>query len=252
MLKLTFVFMPMALALVAANSQAQVVSAPDLKEGDSWVLEYTQEVAPSTWNQIKRQITVVRVNSKNMLISNKQPDANQPGRETLINKDWSEFSMIDGVETITYQPMLFPLSVGKTWETKFTRPHPAKDIKSAAFVVKYTVIGLEDVTVKAGTYKALKIEGEGTWTDESEPVHAVLQGAKTSTDGTSMSTVVSNQAALKRAGRLYRVIWYSPDQKRWVKNIEEQYAPDGTRYERKTLELLSTSLKNVAGGGKSD
>ena len=243
--------LPLGLAVVCLNLQAQVVSAPELKEGDSWVLEYTQEIAPDTWNQSKRQITVVRVNSKDVLISNKQPDANQAARESLVNKDWSEFSMIDGVEVVTAQPMSFPLSLGKSWKTAFTRPHPAKDIKSAAFALTYTVVGVEDVTVKAGTFKAYKIEAEGTWADESEPVHALLQGAKTSADGTTLSTVQTNQPAVKRAGRLYRVIWYAPAQKRWVKNIEEQYAPDGSRYERKSFELLSSSLKDVAGGGQS-
>ena len=232
------------LCALAFTCQAQSTQAPDLKEGDSWLIQYTQEKNPNIWLQNQQQLTILRVTAKNILLANKQPEAGLPAKEYLVNKDWSETRMIDGEDTLTYQPLSFPLTTGKTWHSSFIQPHPNKDIKSATFDVTYTVLGPEDIAVKGGRFKAIKIEGEGRWLDEMLPVQAVVQGVKNTEAGTTMSTERVNQAATKRAGRLYRVMWYAPEVKRWVKSIEEQYTPEGSRFERRTFELLSYSLKD--------
>lgn len=229
----------MAACAASSFAQATQASLPNLKEGDRWVLQLTQERSPNLWSQNKYEVKVLRVSSKDMLILSKQAESTQPGREQLVGRDWSEFRNLDGVETTVYKPLAFPLKPGASWDVNFTHNHPNKDAKSVSLDLKYTVVGNEDVTVPAGQFNAIKIEGEGRWSDELEPTRAVTQGARSTGDDTTMVSEASARPAIKRGGRMYRQMWYVPAVKRWVKAVEEQYQPDGSRFERKTFELVS-------------
>jgi hypothetical protein len=93
--------------------------------------------------------------------------------------------------------------------------------------------------VPAGTFHALKIEAEGTWSAEIAPSESVVQGAQSNAGGTTLSTQTRKITPHEASGRLYRAYWYVPDVKRWVKAVEENYSSGGVRNERFTDELES-------------
>jgi hypothetical protein len=104
---------------------------------------------------------------------------------------------------------------------------------------KYTVIGFETIEVPAGKFNALKVEAEGQWIAELEPMQTVVQGAQTSADATSMVTQAQRTRSEPVSGRTYKAFWYAPEVKRWVKSVEEYYNAGGARNERYTEELES-------------
>ena len=74
------------------------------------------------------------------------------------------------------------------------------------------------------------------------PSNTVIQGAQTSANATSMQTEARKVTAEPIEGRTYKALWYVPEQRRWVKSVEEYYAGNGVRNERYTAELESSKL----------
>jgi hypothetical protein len=81
---------------------------------------------------------------------------------------------IDSTIIITYEPpkadIDFPLTIGKTWTSSFTETTQTDVMGETEYSqynssFNYTVIGMETITVEAGTFECYKIEaddGEGT------------------------------------------------------------------------------------------
>lgn len=65
------------------------------------------------------------------------------------------------VYTPASQPFLFPLEIGKTWahSSNFVHPSCGKTLSE----LKNEVVGWENVTVPAGTFRALRIDSKGRW-----------------------------------------------------------------------------------------
>lgn len=229
----------LSVALASSHCLAESIGAPKIAIGDTWTYQKTIEKPPNTWNQTRDEFTVVRVTSNAILTSVKLSGSTQTPREFLVAKDWSSSRLIDEVETTVYKPLDFPLSTGKSWTLKYTIPNPNPKIKYSRYDLKYTVGESESVEVPGGKFKAVKIEGEGRWSDELEPGQVVTQSAQTNANGTSMTTDTRKVPDIKRSGTVYHAYWYVPDLKRWVKSVEEIYLPDGSRGERKTSELVS-------------
>lgn len=81
---------------------------------------------------------------------------------SYYDKDWVLVKQVDrdGNEITSWRPLNplvgqkwldFPLSVGKTWETRFTST-------GGSYINYFTVLSYEEVTVPAGTFKAFKIQ----------------------------------------------------------------------------------------------
>ena len=90
-----------------------------------------------------------------------------------------------------FQPLTWPLKVGKKWKNVFTMERPQEE-SSTDFELEVVVAKLEEVTVPAGKFKAFKIE-------------------------------VYNS----RSGKLGSEYWYSPKVKWFVKRIS--YVGRGSR-----------------------
>jgi len=224
---------------VSVGALSQTLDQPATKAGDTWTYRNTTEKGPSGWNQSRDEITVTRVTASSIYYSSKPSGSSQPTKELIAGADWSRLRDINGKETVVNQPFKFPLTAGKTWDVQYQEQHPNKAHKYEKLESKFVVVGYEDVEVPAGKFKALKIESEGRWTAELEPGNAVVQGAQSTANGTTMVTQVQKTNADPVTGRTYKAFWYAPEVKRWVKSIEEFYSSGGVRNERYTGELES-------------
>jgi len=230
--------------VVCMSAGAQSLDRPEVRPGDSWVYRATSEKGPSGWNQVRNQVTVTRVTSSSIYFTIKQSDSTQPGREVYAQSDWARVRDVNGHETVVNRPLQFPLSAGKSWNLTYQEQNPNPQFKSEKWDYKFVVVGYEEVQVPAGTFHALKIEAEGTWSAEIAPAESVVQGAQSNAGGTTMSTQTRKTAPHEASGRLYRAYWYVPDVKRWVKAVEENYSSGGVRNERFTDELESFKAGN--------
>jgi hypothetical protein len=229
----------------ATLAAAETIVQPTLRSEDAWTYRRTSETQPNVWRQIHFQGTVLRNSGSTVLLRNSEVDSPNPAREILINSDWSNFRSMSGKETVVHRPFAFPLSVGKTWDLEFTDDHPGnKGHKSETRQLKYRVVGWEEVEVPAGKFKALKIEAEGSWTGEVAPRVVASAVTQAGTQGTAAVAQTVKVTAETVTGRLYQAYWYSPDVKREVKSIEENYDTNGVRSARFTNELESYKVAN--------
>jgi hypothetical protein len=230
--------------LVGSTTWAQSITAPTIKENDTWTYRQTEEKGPSGWNQVREEVTVTRASQSSIYYSSKPSGSSQPPRESFSGVDWSRTRDVNGKETVVNRPLSFPLTVGKTWEIHYIEQHPTKAHKSEQWDHEYKVVGYELVEVPAGKFNAIKIEAEGHWTAELEPMQTVVQGAQSTANATSMVTQTQRTNAEPVAGRTYKAFWYAPEVKRWVKSVEEYYGSAGVRNERYTQELESYKVNN--------
>lgn len=230
--------------LGVSAATAQNADAPTIKENDTWTYRQTEEKGPSGWNQRREEFTVTRVTASSIYFSSKPSGSSQPPRESFAGLDWSRTRDVNGKETVVNRPLSFPLTPGKTWEISYLEQHPTKAHKSEQWNHHYRVVGFESVEVPAGKFNAIKVEAEGHWTAELVPTQTIVQGAQSTPDSTSMVTQTQKTNPEPVAGRTYKVFWYVPEVKRWVKSVEEYYAASGVRNERYTQELESYKVNN--------
>jgi len=224
---------------------AQDAPAPALHEGDKWVYSVKIE-KPPTGSSIRHwENTIQRVSSTGMVLANKPVDSNLPPSETAFQNDWSRMVSINGKMTTTNKYFDFPLRVGKTWEVAVTQERPNPKLKLVRNKLNYKVIGWEDITVPAGTFKALKIEADGEWYNEFERTNAVVSSMVQAgpTGGTAVAQTQSPTAPEPVAGKFYRALWYSPDAKREIKSVLETINPGGGISQRTTSELESFTVQ---------
>jgi hypothetical protein len=100
----------------------------------------------------------------------------------------------------TWEAIRFPLSVGDTWQYQYSNPSSERPGLIFASDIRAKFVGWEEVKVPAGTFRAAKIEHHGTWTPSSG----------------------------QRGGREAYTFWYSPDVKRFVKEVQVAYEPWGS------------------------
>jgi len=229
----------LCLALLAASpSRAESVPQPEVKAQDSWTYQETNQVN-GKWEQKHTDYKVVRASRGGILVGVKEVGSTQPTNESLVNPDWSRARSVNGKDTVVNRPLAFPLELNKSWEIDYTEDHPNRAHKSERFDSTYSVVGWEDVTVPAGTFKALKIEADGNWTAEIEPATNSAALSRSDSLGSTQIQQTSNVAPTTATGRLYKAFWYVPSVKRWVKSVEEYYGDKGGLTERHTNELES-------------
>jgi hypothetical protein len=222
-----------------ALAHAESTSAPKLNAGDTWTYVNTIETAPNGWRQTHDQIVVSRTTSDHIYFETKQTDTTQPANEIIAGADWSRARNVNGTETMVNQPLSFPLTVGKTWELKYTEAHPNVKHDSESLDMRYKVVGPESVEVPAGKFEAIKIETEGEWTAQIAPIHSATSGTASNQTGTTVVIQTQNTTPVTATGRLYKAFWYVPETGRWVKSVEEYYGSNGVRSQRYSSELES-------------
>ena len=232
------IFLALASVAASAAAQAETVPAPNLALNDCWTYQQTVEDRTG-WHQSRVEFSVTRTGSPLIALSSKPVDSTMPATDSLGRSDWSRYRSVNGHDTLVNRPFAFPMSTGKSWQVEYSEDHPNRAHSSEHFKTEFKVVGWEDVTVPAGTFHALKVEGNGEWQAAIAPAVQAAAGART--DGQGSTFVMQNNriTATTVSGRTYKAFWYVPGVKRWVKTTEEYYDSNGIRNERFGDELES-------------
>jgi hypothetical protein len=151
------------LALLAAAGAVHAdedVQAPVLRPGDAWVIGGSEEIErlheKREW-KVRREIVKVEQGVAKYKFENVPPSSPRSGESDL---DVAAQVLLNRVVSGKCENTKFPLVVGKDW-TYDCEIWPS----SAPTRIKMTakVVGWEEVTVPAGTYRALRIEHRGRW-----------------------------------------------------------------------------------------
>ncbi|RFP18895.1 MULTISPECIES: hypothetical protein [unclassified Duganella] len=109
------------------------------------------------------------------------------------------------------------LEPGKTWESN--QSDSLAEVKTG-----FKVVGIEDVVVPAGSYKAIRIESKKV-----------------------ITTVAYAGVAAPRGGYVKHIsttYWFSPQAKGFVKTVMESRLPDGSLFLKLTNELIPTKVES--------
>lgn len=71
----------------------------------------------------------------------------------------------------------------------------------------YRVVGWEQVTLPAGTFRALKIEAEGTWTATLAPANTAVIGSWSDAQGTIPLAQTRRTGETSVTGRMGKAFW---------------------------------------------
>jgi uncharacterized caspase-like protein len=203
---------PAKVATVAPAGAARGIQGPGdpPKVGDSWLYLLTERAyGQDKESKFRRRVEAVtdaevqlRTGGGDVMVYNR--DGN------LVRRHYKSG------EVRTWEPFLprfsFPLEPGRTWSQKFVYKRPERSVENDASI---TIVGWEDVAVKAGSFKALKI------------------------------SYVSWYRRLDNNGRGQTAVnlWFVPEVKRWVKLDVLDRGASGVIYADSTEELVSFNLK---------
>jgi hypothetical protein len=228
----------------ADTMQTEPIEKPVFKAKDSWTFRINDRSMNGETKERHVAISIVRSNANSILQSAKATDSSMPPIEKLLGADLSLSTSISGKEVIVHKPFNFPMESGKKWTISYLRENPNKKVKTHWTELRYEATGWEEVSVPAGTFRAFKVEAEGTWRDEFNPT-PLTAGSATQMDKDGSVIVVKNQRPMTPApltGKIFRSYWFVPAVKREIKNVEEQFNSDGSLATRSTWELESFSL----------
>jgi hypothetical protein len=224
-----------------AGAEAQDLKLPKFTSEDSWIYHQASQKGDKTEaNDV--EISVVRSDDQDLLVSAKTVGSTRSPVEIMFKPDWAKFRSVNGVETVVSRPLAFPLALGKTWNVNYEENNPNPRHVREEFDVSYRVVGWEDVTTPAGAFKALKIEGKGNWVADSPA--RVQTNSVVAKQGAAVAQSSQNvvQGPQRATGRIYHVVWYAPEVKRWVKSRDETLASTGQVSESEEAELSAFHL----------
>lgn len=228
---------------MATQAVAQSVPAPKLAVNDSWSYRHTVQNRAG-WHQQEFVLNIVRVRASEVAVAVQLIGSPMPPAERLNGSDWTVSRSVNGHETVVGRPLSFPLTVGKTWSVEYTVDHPNRQHTSEHLQTTYKVTGWEDVTVPGGTFHALKIEGDGTWSAAIAPAVSGTAGTRLDAQGTTTVMQTTRTTPKVVSGRIYKALWYVPKVKRWVKYVEEGYDANDVRTVLYTDELTASKVSD--------
>ena len=89
------------------------------------------------------------------------------GQVVVYTPDFGIQQAGERVYTPASQPLQFRLEIGKTWRHSSNFVHPS--CEKSLSELNNEVIGWKNVTVPAGTFRTLRIDGKGRWRNSCEP-----------------------------------------------------------------------------------
>lgn len=232
------------LGLVQASIAAPVPAAglpavqPALHADDTWRYKNSTELK-GRFGETHDESTVVRTQADAVLLKVHALDSPLQPTELLVGSDWSRFRSVDGREQVVNRPFSFPLTTGKTWTVDFSESNPNRNLSNEHWVTNYKVVGVERVTVPAGTFDAIKVEATGQWTATIAQAVTGIATTRSDAQGVAVANRIDRQSPHDATGRIYKAFWYVPAVKRAVKIVEESYDSGGARSESHISELES-------------
>ena len=205
-------------ALPAAAAAEDRVDRPELRAGDRWTYRFVRS-GPKVKNPKARvyELVVTFVGPKAMQSVQTQPDGKQ------IDTTWTpEWNVVNDMRSGSFYPdsgtFRFPLRPGATYTSTYEVARPKADKTDARETLEVRVVGWEEVTVPAGTFRALRVEATGT----SQRLDLPARGRRHA----------------RNPGTLRYVYWYVPQVKRWAKMTMEGFDGRGEPGSRETEELI--------------
>jgi hypothetical protein len=151
----------LALCASGADDPGAAVAKPQVKVGDRWTSRTTNLLRPNA-PAVTVDSRVVSTGPDEIVLVSKRRD-----REGEVDSFWtSEWNAV-ALPTMTFTPHLghfkFPLKVGASYVAAWEGIAKGSGWRGK-FEIQFKVTGWEDVTVPAGKFRALKLEGDGTYT----------------------------------------------------------------------------------------
>jgi hypothetical protein len=202
----------LAAALLVPNAAlpqaAQPVPRPEIKVGDRWKFVQIDPLTKAVKDANEQ--AVLEVAADGFRVEEMAPNGVLSVKQ--FDPEWNSFQDVKGKNERQLR-VQFPLEPGKTWRGKYEwinarNYHGEQD-------VSYTVGPWERITVAAGVFDVLPIEGKGVWRN--------------------MSTGASGIVMEKR--------WYSPAAKNMVKRAYTSRYAGGAPDQDFVIELKSYELK---------
>lgn len=226
----------------AAAPSSDEVPAPTFKSDDSWVYDFTQQSLAAGFQEYRLRQQVERVESESLILGVKKDGAPTAFEDHILGPDLSHRELINGELTTTVRPLAFPLSPGKTWSVDYVDPIRRGDQLSAHVKRTYKVVGWEDVTVPAGTFRTLKIESHGV-DDGTFQFASTAVAAGAVAPGAATTMTQTHRGGVEHISRAESAtLWYAPALRNFAKTVEDQYRPDGVRTGETTMALTSFKL----------
>jgi len=227
---------------VSALKPVPTVPLPDVQPGDMWVMVGADETHDGNRNgfrQVRQRLSVTNIEGDRVQLAVQAVGSPLAPRTMLRGRDWSNYVSVAGVDTLSAQPMNFPLSVGKHWTVVYeTTTPPDRKYAWIRFTRNYAVTEFAPVTVAGGTFPAFRIEMTGHWQARFAPGVETVAHMRTDAGGNSVAVDQARApAGAMTGGRLYSAIWYAPSVKLWVKLTEEFYGSAGVLSEKDESEL---------------
>jgi hypothetical protein len=223
---------------LVTGAAAQDLKLPKFAPEDSWV--YHQAIQKGDKTEANdTEVSVVRSDDQDLLVRIKAVGSTRPPVEMMFKPDWAKFRSVNGVETIVNRPLAFPLALGKSWIVNYEENNPDPRFVRQEIEITYKVVGWEDLTTPAGAFKALKIEGKGNWVADSPA--RVQTNSVLAKQGVAVAQSTQNvvQGPRRATGRMYHVVWYVPEVKRWVKSRDETLSSSGQVSDSEEAELTA-------------
>ncbi len=220
-------------AITTVPAFAQNSSGRPLHMGDTWIYHqvidakgrpeysvFTQFSTPFTVNGGEFLFTLLAGATREEL--DKRIKAKGPAKfhGKSIKPDLCVIDVFEAV-SLTNRPCTAPLAVGDSWsvDRETDNGHERSD---------YNVVGFEQITVQAGTFKAIKIKSDSKYEDHFDKLMQSMTGKKAES-----RTNNANNSNWHRA-----TYWYVPDVKSDVKRYVEYLDDSGAPLFEETDELI--------------
>jgi hypothetical protein len=189
----------------AQGASGPAVNAPTYTDGDEFAIRLAPEMATAL--QLPGDLVMVAKHDGNSVVfASKKTDKSDAGALTFeLDPEMCTTVFQYNDTTLKFRPcdedMQFPLSVGKTWTVVYGSSTGGGNYIQVTGTG--TVVGIEDVTVPAGTFKAYKVEsrhGPSLRTTEwyvPEPVGFSVKVESTSPEAANWELVSYHRAGAK-------------------------------------------------------
>ena len=215
----------LVVGLLAATPVAQAsepVGVPDMKVGDKWVMQGTDTLVKdnkvTSW-KVRREVTKVEGTVATWKYEMLPPSKPTTGQNRY---DFASQVILRDFVSGKPEPTRFPLVPGNEWTYEY-------EVKTSLGIVrnemKAKVVGWEEVTVPAGTFRALRIEHQGKWSRDGDFARGEGFGQK-------LSAPVES------------IYWYAPAAKVVVKTTRTETSYYGGIWFRSEGQLVEFSTGN--------
>jgi hypothetical protein len=188
---------------LASAQQVEKVERPDFRIGDTWVYDRVDAFKDTRESSIRYRVAKLDGDSVEMEITDAE-SGKVLGKDIYtreLRRSLRELGSVRVSSEPAYPYLSFPLEIGKRWEQKVTQTRAGMS-QPIEVDLEGKVVRWEDVSVKAGSFKAIKVEVSGYF-------HV------TTRMGERLNVSVSDH------------VWYVPVVKWWVKHTSREEVVGG-------------------------